>query len=246
MKTPVYFISDIHLKTQTTPKEKKRRKSFYALLDKIRSTGGTCFFVGDLFDFYFEYPDLIPKSFSDFYQKIYEMKKDNIDIHFLLGNHDYWVGNFMTETLMDKVYFKDAIIESNGKRFLITHGDGLLSWDHGYRLLKKVIRSKPFIWLFKWIHPTVAYKMANFISKSGSHDNHSENFNTDIRTEIQDIAKSYFDNGFDYMICGHYHLGEIFSINNGKLAILGDWFFKPTYAVFDGTDLNIHKWDYNA
>ena len=96
MKTPVYFISDIHLKTQTTPKEKKRRKSFYALLDKIRSTGGTCFFVGDLFDFYFEYPDLIPKSFSDFYQKIYEMKKDNIDIHFLLGNHDYWVGNFMT------------------------------------------------------------------------------------------------------------------------------------------------------
>ena len=152
----------------------------------------------------------------------------------------------MTETLMDKVYFKDAIIESNGKRFLITHGDGLLSWDHGYRLLKKVIRSKPFIWLFKWIHPTVAYKMANFISKSGSHDNHSENFNTDIRTEIQDIAKSHFDNGFDYMVCGHYHLGEIFSINNGKLAILGDWFFKPTYAVFDGTDLSIHKWDYNA
>ena len=38
-------------------------------LDKIIETGGSCFFVGDLFDFYFEYPHMIPKSYSDFYEK---------------------------------------------------------------------------------------------------------------------------------------------------------------------------------
>ena len=76
MKTPLYFISDIHLKLQTTPDEMDRREKLYRLLDHIRNTGGSCFFVGDLFDFYFEYPDLIPKSYADFYQKVLDMKKD--------------------------------------------------------------------------------------------------------------------------------------------------------------------------
>ena len=66
MKTPVYFISDIHLKLEDSKKEQVRRKHLYDLFDKIIKSGGTCFFVGDLFDFYFEYPDLIPKSYADF------------------------------------------------------------------------------------------------------------------------------------------------------------------------------------
>ena len=246
MKTPLYFISDIHLKLRTSPEEKNRRESLYRLLDQVRLTGGTCFFVGDLFDFYFEYPDLVPKSYTDFYQKAKDMKKDGVELHYILGNHDYWVQEFMMHEIMDQVYFDDAIIDVNGKKFFLTHGDGLLSWDHGYRLLKKMIRSKFFIWLFRWLHPTIAYKIANAISRSGRHDTHSEKFNKDVRIELQDYAKNHFDNGFDYMVCGHYHLGEMFSVNEGKLAILGDWFHRPSYAVYDGMDLKLHQWELDA
>jgi UDP-2,3-diacylglucosamine hydrolase len=246
MKTPLYFISDIHLKLRTSPEEKNRRESLYRLLDQVRLTGGTCFFVGDLFDFYFEYPDLVPKSYTDFYQKAKDMKKDGVELHYILGNHDYWVQEFMTHEIMDQVYFDDAIIDVNGKKFFLTHGDGLLSWDYGYRLLKKMIRSKFFIWLFRWLHPTIAYKIANAISRSGRHDTHSEKFNEDVRIELQDYAKNHFDNGFDYMVCGHYHLGEMFSVNEGKLAILGDWLHRPSYAVYDGMDLKLHQWELDA
>jgi len=190
MKTPLYFISDIHLKLQTSPEEKSRRENLYRLLDHVRGTGGTCFFVGDLFDFYFEYPHLIPKAYTDFYQKALDMKKDGIELHYILGNHDYWVQDFMTEELMDKVYFDDATLEVDGKKFYITHGDGLLSWDHGYRMLQKTIRSPFFIWLFRWLHPTIAYKIANSISKSGRHPTHSEGFNEDVRIEIQNVVIS--------------------------------------------------------
>ena len=111
MKTPLYFISDIHLKLQTNPEEINRREKLYRLLNLIRETGGTCFFVGDLFDFYFEYPNLIPKAYSDFYQKVFEMKKDGVEIHFMVGNHDYWVEGFITDELMDKVYFEDTTLK---------------------------------------------------------------------------------------------------------------------------------------
>ena len=62
MKTPIYFISDIHLRLSLDKKEKERRAKLYRLLDTIKKDGGTIFFVGDLFDFYFEYPHMIPKS----------------------------------------------------------------------------------------------------------------------------------------------------------------------------------------
>ena len=47
------------------------------------------------------------------------------------------------------------------------------------------------------------------------------------------------------MICGHYHLGEIFETRKGKLAGLGDWFHKPSYAIFDGEKLDLVNWTSN-
>ena len=164
MKLPLYFISDVHLKLSIDQAEKDRRKKLYRLLDKICETGGTCFFVGDLFDFYFEYPDVIPKAYADFYEKASNMKKSGVHLHFLTGNHDHWFQDFLENNIMNKVYTDDLDIVVNGKRFFITHGDGILSWDHGYRILKKIIRSKFFITIFRWIHPTIAYKIAKFIS----------------------------------------------------------------------------------
>ena len=246
MKTPVYFISDIHLKLNNSIEEEKRREHLYKLFEKIIKTGGTCFFVGDLFDFYFEYPDLIPKAYSDFYIKASEMKKNNIELHFLLGNHDYWVQDFMEKKLMKKIYFNDAYLLINNKKFLITHGDGLLSWDHGYRVLKFIIRSKIFIWLLRWLHPTITYTIAKFISRSGYHDSSSMKNNQKVKNELISIAKTHFINNLDYMICGHYHLGEIFNINKGKLAVLGDWFHKPSYVIFDGEKLSLVNWNSNA
>ena len=108
MKTPVYFISDVHLKLEKSTKEAKRRNKLYRLFDKIVDTGGTCFFVGDLFDFYFEYPDLIPKAYVDFFFKIDEMRRKNIEFHFLLGNHDYWIQDYIENTLMDNVYYPNV------------------------------------------------------------------------------------------------------------------------------------------
>ena len=94
------------------------------------------------------------------------------------------------------------------EKIFITHGDGILSWDYGYRVLKKIIRSRIFITIFRWIHPTIAYKIAKFISRSGKEDMHEADFNKDVRLNCKVFAKKQFNNGFDYMVSGHYHLGE--------------------------------------
>ena len=52
-----------------------------------------------------------------------------------------------------------------------------------------------------------------------------------------------FEKGFDYMVCGHYHLNELIDAGKGKLAVLGDWQDQPSYAVFDGKELTLHQWE---
>ena len=66
MQLPIYFISDIHLMLDEYSDESAKRESLYRFLNFVRTTRGTLFFLGDLFDFYFEYPDVIPKSYFDF------------------------------------------------------------------------------------------------------------------------------------------------------------------------------------
>lgn len=246
MELPIYFISDVHLMLNETAEEKHKRKSLYRFLNYVRTTRGTLFFVGDLFDFYFEYPDMIPKAYFDFYNKAFQLKKAGVDLRFIAGNHDFWIMDFMKEKIMNQTYFDDTTFSLKGKNFYITHGDGVLSWDYRYRILKKIIRSPFFIWCFRWIHPTIGYGIARKVSKTEKHPNSPEHVKEKIRNELTKFASTHFEKGFDYMVCGHYHLNEIIDAGKGKLAILGDWQHQPSYAVFDGKELTLHQWEKNA
>ena len=160
----------------------------------------------------------------------------------MLGNHDYWVMDFINDTLFDEVYDDDVKIKIGGKTFYITHGDGFLSWDKSYRALKRLIRSRLFIWFYRSLHPSIGYSFANWVSKKGEHYAHSDEYNKKILNEMRIQAKPYLDNGCDYFISGHYHQAKELDMKNGKLLILGDWLNFFSYAKFDGNDLKLCFW----
>jgi len=242
MDLPVYFISDIHLMLERTESEVRRQKNLFQFLQHVKESGGTLIINGDLFDFYFEYRDVIPKVFVPFYHEILKLREAGVKVHFILGNHDYWVRDFITDTLFDHTYFSDTTFELNGKKFYVTHGDGYLSWDSGYRLLKGFIRSRLFIWTYRWVHPRLGYAFARWISKKGEHYHHSDEYNKKICDEMAIHAQTQLNNGYDYFITGHYHQAKDLPLNGGKLLILGDWLSFFSYAKFDGKDLKLNFW----
>ena len=101
MDLPVYFISDIHLMLKRTDSEVNREDILFKFLDHVRQTGGTLIINGDLFDFYFEYKDVIPKVYVPFYYQILKLRESGVKVHYVLGNHDYWVMDFINDTLFD-------------------------------------------------------------------------------------------------------------------------------------------------
>ena len=60
MHSPVYFISDVHLAIQSSKEEHQKQQRLFQFFHHVAHTGGTLFILGDLFDFYFEYPLVIP------------------------------------------------------------------------------------------------------------------------------------------------------------------------------------------
>jgi UDP-2,3-diacylglucosamine hydrolase len=130
----------------------------------------------------------------------------------------------------------------NGKKFYMTHGDGYLSWDKGYRLLKRLLHSRLFIWTYRLLHPRLGYRIGEWVSKKGKHYHHSKEYNKKISDEMSIHAQKRLEEGYDYFITGHYHQAKELTLNGGKLLILGDWLSFFSYAIFDGHDLKLKFW----
>lgn len=243
MDLPLFFISDIHLMLRPQGNETTKQDKLFRFLDHVVASGGTLFIVGDLFDFWFEYQYMIPKLYFPFLAKLFQVRQSGIAVHYLLGNHDYWVRDFITDTLMTSTYADDASFTIGDKRFYVTHGDGLLIWDRAYRLLKRLLRNRLFIWSYSLLHPTLGYWIADWISRRGRHYTHSDEYNQRIVDNLLLFANEKFTEGFDFVITGHYHQMREVTEPAGKMIILGDWINYYSYAEFDGNEVILKTWE---
>jgi UDP-2,3-diacylglucosamine hydrolase len=243
----IYFLSDFHLGTPSYTESLQREKKVVAFLDSIKTSAAEIFIVGDMFDFWFEYKTTVPKGYVRLLGKLAELTDAGIKIHFFVGNHDMWMSGYFEQELNIPVYFHPKTFEWNGKKFFIGHGDGLGPGDHGYKFLKSVFRNRISQWLFGAIHPSVGIGLANYFSrksrtKTGHKDVHflGEDGEWLLIFSRQMLAKEHFD----YFIFGHRHYPVDYKLSDTSHYInLGDWMRYFTYAVFDGNNVALKKWE---
>lgn len=239
----IYFISDIHLGLPNFKDSLQREKKLITWLNKIQKNASEIFFLGDVFEFWYEWKDVIPKHYSRFFGKLTELSDNNIKLHFFTGNHDIWAYNYFTEEFNMKIYRKPQKISLNGKKFYLAHGDGLGPGDKSYKILKKIFTNKPIQWCFSnLIHPNLAFKIARKISFKRNGYNKKTSFKKNNEWLVQHAKNVEKNEHFNYYIFGHRHIAVDYKINNDtKMIILGDWIKLFTYAVFDGEKLILKK-----
>src|SRR5690349_3470818 len=135
-----YFISDVHLGLESPERERAKEERLLAFLASVGNDGAQLFIVGDLFDAWLEYRTVIPKGFHRTLTKLDDLARGGVGIHYLAGNHDFWMRDYFSRELGMKTYADAFDMTVNGKRIFLHHGDGLAEKDGGYRLLKRVLR----------------------------------------------------------------------------------------------------------
>jgi UDP-2,3-diacylglucosamine hydrolase len=224
-----YFISDAHLGINTRDAETKEAR-LIAFFEEITHRAEHLFIMGDLFDFWIEYSYAIR---PDYFHILYEFRrliKQGVTIHYIAGNHDFALGEFLSEKIGMVVHPSGWLrLNLQGKSLYLSHGDGLMPSDHGYRVLKKILRNPLCQWSYKKIHPDWGVPLAEWFSSTSREQAGDRPLESEL-TAYRKIAKGMLMQGYDIVVFGHTHYPELRSWNGRIYCNTGDWIRHFTYA----------------
>lgn len=248
-RNKLYFASDFHLGAPDYTSSREREDRVVRWLDSIKTDASEIYLMGDVFDFWFEYSTVIPKGFIRLQGKLAELADSGIKIVFFHGNHDMWMFDYFTKELGITIISNELILEHSGKKFYLHHGDGLGPGDAKYKMVKKIFRSKVCQWVFARFHP----KLGMTIAMAWSRHSRVSNFvkekyygeeNEWLVVYCKELLKKEH---FDYLIFGHRHLPlDILIKPDSRYINLGEWINFNSYAVFNGTDMELKFFESNA
>lgn len=239
----IYFCSDNHLGSPNRNLSLEREKIFITWLDQIKTDAQAIFFLGDLFDFWFEYKKVVPKGFTRLFGKLAELSDSGIDLFFFVGNHDCWIGNYFEDELGINVFHKKVDLNIDNYNILIGHGDGLGPGDNKYKFLKLLFRNPILKKLFSFIHPDIGISLGSFLSQKNKILSGSEKvFESEDKEMLFSYCKGVLKTKYyHFFIFGHRHIPlELDLGNNSKYFNTGDWITHFSYLVYDGTSFNLN------
>ncbi|HVP36067.1 MAG TPA: UDP-2,3-diacylglucosamine diphosphatase [Terriglobales bacterium] len=228
MKDSIYFISDAHLGSNSPDNERSNEKRLIDFLERIRDDCQALYILGDLFEFWFEYKNAIPKEHITVLMKLKQFTESGISVIYLVGNHDFWLGDFLPEQIGIKIVKNSVSVELQDKKVFLIHGDGLAKKDTGYRILKKILRNKVNIWLYRLLPPDFGIPLAKKIA-SFSRDKTKARSKEFLR-DYEEFAEAKIEQGHDAVIIGHTHQPFYEEVGRGVYINLGDWFEHFTYG----------------
>ena len=250
----IYFISDFHLGVPDYESSLLREKKIVRWLDTIKADAQELYLMGDVFDYWFEYKNTVPKGYVRLLGKLAELSDTGIKLHYFTGNHDMWVFDYLPHEIGATIYREPIQREYNGKKFYLGHGDGLGPGDHGYKFIKGVFANKFSQWLFARIHPNFGIWLMKYFSKTSrvATGNSDEKFLGEDKEWLLIYCKEVLQKEhFDYFIFGHRHLPLDIALTPAlgkaervsRYINLGEWINHQLYAVFDGVTTELKKFE---
>ncbi len=237
----VYFLSDAHLGIPDYQSSLEREKKLVDWLDAIKSNAAEIYLLGDIFDFWFEYKDVILKGYTRLLGKLVELADFGIDIYYFTGNHDMWNYEFFQKELNLKVYKKPVEKYIGDKYFMVGHGDGLGPDDKSYKIMKKIFQNKLSYRIFSFFHPRIGISLARFFSRQSRNSNVEDEFLGEDKERLILYCKyKLTQKHYDFFVFGHRHLPMNFKVGEDSYYVnTGDWIKTFSYAVFDGKSLRL-------
>ena len=233
----IFFASDFHLGAPNKKSSLVREKNIVRWLVSIEEEAKEIYLLGDIFDFWFEYSKVVPKGFVRLLGKLAELCDKGIKVHLFTGNHDMWTKKYLVEEVGLKLYHKPQIIDFKDVKIFLGHGDGLGKGDYKYKVLKTIFQSTICNWLFSRIHPNLALRIGQKWSDLSRK-------NEPLVKVFQYCKEQQKLNIVNFYIFGHRHFPLEVPLNdsfNAKYINLGDWITFNTYAVLDGSSLELKK-----
>lgn len=237
-----YFASDVHLGSGGREESRRVERLFLAWLDRVALDAEAIFLCGDIFDFWFEYKRVVPKGYVRTLAKIAELTDRGVRVVFMAGNHDMWIGDYLSEECGAELYTSPERFVLGDTVVHVAHGDNLnVGGDFGLKLMNGAFRSTIVRTLFSsLIHPNLALKFGQWWSASsrkrhGDTDSYNMVNNRGVEALLKYAAMQQELSPCRHYIYGHLHKTLQYREPNGDYSVtfMNDWSKDPSYAVLD-------------
>lgn len=242
----IYFAADAHLGARFHKDSLAVEKKLVRWLDSIKEDAAQLWFLGDMFDYWYEYKYVVPKGHIRFLGKLAELADSGIEIHIFIGNHDIWMFDYLPHEIGAIIHKEPLTIDLLGKRFFLAHGDEVDNRSLAFRVIRRIFRNQFCQWLYAGIHPRWTFGFALGWSlnsrKSGLKKEVQRNNREGDTLYLVDFAENYLKTHPDinFFLFGHRHTMLDKSLTpSSRLVVVGDWMQYFSYVEWDGEKLSL-------
>jgi UDP-2,3-diacylglucosamine hydrolase len=235
------FIADAHLRNPTDENYRHLLRFF----SELKGSTESLFILGDLFEFWVGYQEAVFPHYYPVLRGLQELQDAGTEIVYFEGNHDFHLGRFFTETLHASIYPGPAILTLDGRRIYVCHGDQINSSDHGYLMLRRLLRSRAIRILFPLIPSAIVARIAKHLSRRSKRKHGERNTKWNFEALLSNFAELRFRDSCDAVITAHYHYPLLSTSKNGRdktLLSIGDWITQYSYGEMIEGKLSLHRY----
>jgi UDP-2,3-diacylglucosamine hydrolase len=241
----VVFVADSHFHLRPDQAENRRRDRFCQLC-RLAEGAGHLVLLGDIFDFWFDYPHFRLRGYEDILQALDAAHTAGTVIHFVGGNHDVWAAAYMQERYGCGVRPLRSALTAGGRRVHLIHGDGMFKLDWAYSAFRALVRARAGIVLAKSLHPEILFALSTWLSGRSRCATRDEAAVIESRASTWLRAQappSPSPSDWDLMVIGHVHHGFAVSERGRTLAALPGWLDPLGYGLLSAGRLRLLDFD---
>ncbi|MDR1331887.1 MAG: UDP-2,3-diacylglucosamine diphosphatase [Tannerella sp.] len=241
----IYFAADAHLGNRYLPDPQAAEKRLVRWLDSIGAQARAIYFLGDMFDYWYEYRHVVPRGFVRFLGKLAELADRGVEIHLFAGNHDIWMFDYLPREIGAVIHQGPETVDLMGRRFLLAHGDEVGERPFTFRFLRAMFRNRICQRLYAAIHPRWTFAFArwwSYSSRKNGTDGQTPEMQAQQNTYLIDFAKAYLRTcpDIDCFIFGHRHVLLDMKLDPAsRLLVAGDWMQHFSFIEWDGENLQL-------
>ncbi|MYD75101.1 MAG: UDP-2,3-diacylglucosamine diphosphatase [Gammaproteobacteria bacterium] len=235
----ILFISDLHL-TRDNPGGLERFAQFVSgISDRTRQL----YMLGDVFDFWIGDDGAKILGHDRIEDRLCTLSSSGLELFFVPGNRDFLVGQDFASRTGCTMLEDPSVIELDGERILLTHGDTLCVDDIEHQQSRAVMLSSK--WRVAFLNKPLEERLDTALSLRMK----SEESKQSKPMSIMDINQSHLEkvmlaHGVKTVIHGHTHRPGIheFSLDGlpARRYVLGDWYTQNSILSYRSGEFTLH------
>lgn len=225
------FVSDLHLDAGAP----EAVEQFLDFIRRQAASAEALYILGDLFESWIGDDDPDPAK-RRICEALHSLSAGGVGCFILHGNRDFLIGRDFCRLTGSRLLADPVVVDLEGERVLLTHGDALCTDDHSYQELRSTVRTPEWQRRFLALSLEDRELLANQ-ARAGSKQHMARAVPTIMDVNEDTVGIAYRATRVRRIIHGHTHRPGIHETSiEGEPAyrmVLGAWYEQGSYIQYE-------------